>query len=400
MTSQIILGNFEGIVVASDTASTYTRTGAVTHDNHKIIDLGPDHKVLISLAASTWQDGQPQSATIRQWRNSLVEPLVRIEDYAESFYEWHQRAQVNVSREQSSDNIVGSLLDHSAFLRSRVERSGALSDEEGDWLEGMEDYAVGETIREIFEDGFEWLSGLPNYASISDGDAVEMLAEYEIDLDWIVNREFPGWPLTDEHRQILHRSWPLVISRAQYMPKGSTDLHFVGFGAKDTEPGFVEILNRGTIGNRPMQRIAPVRRIGPGENETRFILKPIAQDSAIEAFIRGIEINMLSSVRHSFDSEMTDALIQKFGSLNFDTAWNRVETRIHGLSRENFMQPFYDTLVGATLDRLAQIARTLIELQKIRSETESNVNSVGGEVDVVKITVDRGVEWIRGRALN
>ena len=90
MTSQIILGNFGGVVLASDTASTNTRSQAVTLDHHKIVDLGPRHRVVVSLASSLWQDGIPQTTVIRQWANSLREPLVRLEDYAQSFRQWHE----------------------------------------------------------------------------------------------------------------------------------------------------------------------------------------------------------------------------------------------------------------------------------------------------------------------
>jgi hypothetical protein len=48
------------------------------------------------------------------------------------------------------------------------------------------------------------------------------------------------------------------------------------------------------------------------------------------------------------------------------------------------------------VDRLAKVSRTMIEIQKIRSESEMRATTVGGDVDVVKVTAN-GVEWIRGR---
>ena len=48
MTSQIILGNFNGVVVASDSASYLRDTKAVSHGNHKIVDLGDNHRVVVA----------------------------------------------------------------------------------------------------------------------------------------------------------------------------------------------------------------------------------------------------------------------------------------------------------------------------------------------------------------
>lgn len=400
MTCQVMLANFNGVAVASDTATTNTRSNAVSLGNHKIFELGGAHRVLVALAASAWQDGQPQSQTLLQWRNSLREPLLRLEDYVQSFNAWHSSGVIGSNDQQSSDNLKWCIIDHFKFLNRRVGESGVFDVAGDDWLPGMVESTIEQTVTEIFEEGLEWLRGLPNYPSIDDDVVIGLLERYEVNVDYLIFNELSRLELTDRQIEILKESVPLTISRAQYIPAGSTDLHFIGYGLEDSAPGIIELSNRGTIGDLPMQLVLPQLRIGADAKGSTSLVKFAAQDSAIDAFFTGIEVNMMQRVKSSFDAEMQNTLGSKMGIVDFEDAWDKVEDRIQFLQRRHFVTPFHEVVGSAPVDRLAELASTLVELQKIRSETDPGVNSVGGDVDVAVITADRGVEWVRGRATN
>ena len=399
MTSQIILGNFGGVVIASDTASTNTRSQAVTLDHHKIVDLGPRHRVVVSLASSLWQDGIPQTSVIRQWANSLGEPLVRLEDYAQSFRQWHEFGNLQNVELDSKANVVSCLSDHYGYLAELINQSGALS-EDDDALAEVSDHIAEQTILEIVERGLAWLEGLPNYEGFSDDDAGNAIQQLNVDIVREINRSLSPIPLTDHMIELLIRSAPLSVARAQYMPRSSSDLHFVGYGTQDATPAFIELSNRGTVVNRPMHFLGDPIRVGAGEEYFRFLVKPIAQDSAIDAFIRGMDGNIAPQIRQYFDNHYTksNAFVASGESVTeIDEAWDYADEKIQELTQERFVRRFLDFITNSTVDRLAEVSRTMIEIQKIRSESELRPTTVGGEVDVVKVTAN-GVEWVRGRA--
>lgn len=397
MTSQIILGNFDGVVVASDSAAFLRDTGAVSHGTHKIVDLGKNHRVVVAIAARSWQDGQPITATLRQWKKTLGEPLLNIEDYAESFNAFHFSGSVDFSERQSRQNIVDSLNDHYDFLLERLDESGVLYGGDFDWLEGIAEFVTEVGVTEILQQGFDWLDSLPNYPAISDAKALEIVESYSVDLQDLVFPRFAIYNLTEIQRQILLDSVPLVVSRAQYMPNGSTDLHFVGYGARDNYPGLVEISNRGTIGNLPMQLVMPVARVHANDDGYKVLIKTVAQDSAITSFIRGSEFNSVSLVMNQISLALEDSRIAVDEVFDKHEIREIVELNVDHLSHKHYVHPFQGVISGANLERISEIARTLIEIQKIRSESNSAPTTVAGDVDVVRIS-DSGVQWIRGRA--
>ena len=397
MTSQIILGNFDGVVVASDSASYLRDTKAVSHGNRKIVDLGDNHRVVVAIAASAWQDGQPISATLRQWKKSLVEPLLNIEDYAESFNAFHLAGSVDFSERQSHQNIVDSLEDHYNFLLSRLDESGVLYGGDFNWLEGIAEFVTEVGVTEILQKGFDWLESLPNYPAISDAKALEIFDQYDIDLEDLIFPRFAIYDLTPAQRKILLDSAPLVVSRAQYMPKGSTDLHFVGYGANDNYPGVVEVSNRGTIGNLPMQLVLPVARLHPNDDGFSVLITPVAQDSAITSFITGSEFNSVDLVMNQISLALRDSRASVNEVFEQHEIRKTVERNVDHHLQKNYIHPFQRLIGDAHLDRMSEIARTLIEIQKIRSESNNAPTTVAGDVDVVRIS-DAGVHWVRGRA--
>jgi hypothetical protein len=148
-----------------------------------------------------------------------------------------------------------------------------------------------------------------------------------------------------------------------------------------------------------MHYLAEPIRVGAGGDDYRFLLKHIAQDSAIEAFIRGMDGNIAPQIRQYFDNYYTKSnafFVSGKSVKDIQEAWDYADEKLRELSDERFVRLFLDFITNSTVDRLAEVSRTMIEIQKIRSESEMRPTTVGGDVDVVKITAN-GVDWIRGR---
>jgi hypothetical protein len=336
---------------------------------------------------------------IRQWANSLGEPLLRLEDYAQSFRQWHEFGNLQNMELDSKANVISCLSDHFGYIAELISESGVLFRDE-DALAEVSDHIAEQTIIEIIERGLAWLEGLPNYEGFTDEDAERAIQQLNVDVVREINQSLSPIPLTDKMIELLMRSAPMTIARAQYMPRNSSDLHFVGYGIQDATPAFIELSNRGTVLNRPMHFLAEPVRVGAGEGDRRYLVTHIAQDSAIEAFIRGMDGNIAPQIRQYFDNHYTKSnafVANGKGVTEIDQAWNYADEKIQELTWERFVRRFVDFITHSTVDRLAEVSRTMIEIQKIRSESELRPTTVGGEVDVVKVTAN-GVEWIRGRA--
>jgi hypothetical protein len=364
-----------------------------------MVDLGSPHRVVVSLASSLWQDGIPQTTVIRQWVNSLREPLLRLEDYAQSFRQWHEFGNLRNMELDSRMNVVSCLSDHYGYISETISESGVLFGDD-DALTEVSDHIAEQTILEIIERGLAWLEDLPNYEGFSDDDAETVIGKLNVDVVREIHRSLSPIPLTDQMIEILIRSAPLAVSRAQYMPGQSSDLHFVGYGLEDTTPSYIELSNRGTVLNHPMHFLAETVRVGAGDEDYRFLVKLIAQDSAIEAFIRGMDGNIAPQIRQYFDNHYTKTntfFASGKSVADIEEAWNYADRKLEELTQDRFVRRFIDFITSSTVERLSEVARTMIEIQKIRSESELRPTTVGGDVDVVKITVN-GVEWIRGRS--
>lgn len=397
MTSQMVLANTHGIAIASDTATTDSRSGAVQLGENKIFDLGSAHRVVVAHSSVVWIDDLPQSEAIRQWSKTLTEPLVSLDDYAQSFTDWFRMGRWKVSENTSRANAIACIQDHFAYIQQRFSRLEEVVWTDNDALPGMElDIAHGEFARMV-EEGVEYLDSLDDYDAMSTARGEELLRELQIDVLRIAESFFAP-PLFEDGRiqHLLNLSAALAITKAQYVPNASADLCFAGYGSGDVFPRLVRLSNRGSIGQYPLHLIHDLDEVNPADKSNAFA-RSLAQDSAIRGFAFGMDDEVPNLVWQSLSREFLNESARYGGPEKsqklLEDSWRKARFAIRDVSREYFFMPFLSHVVHQPLVRLAEIVETLVELQKIQSEISAAPTSVGGMVEVVTVDPEHGVVW-------
>ncbi|MDP6985572.1 MAG: hypothetical protein QGG05_21035, partial [Candidatus Latescibacteria bacterium] len=86
MTSQLILGNGQGLALASDSAATY---GSRTYeDATKIRHLPDPHRVAILQADGVTLLGLPVGVLMEEWQQTLGDGQMTLPGYRDSFMSW------------------------------------------------------------------------------------------------------------------------------------------------------------------------------------------------------------------------------------------------------------------------------------------------------------------------
>lgn len=397
MTSQMVLANTHGIAIASDTATTDSRSGAVQFGENKIFDLGPNHRVVVAHSSVVWIDDLPQSEAIRQWSNTLGEPLVSLDDYAQSFTDWFRLGRWQVSANTSRANAIACIQDHFAFIKRRYSRLEEVVWTDENALPGLElDLAHGEFHRLVLE-GVEYLDSLENYEGLNLRRGQQLVEELDIDVFRLAGSYFVA-PLLEssEVRRLIGITAALAITKAQYVPTASADLCFAGYGSEDAFPRFVKLSNRGSIGQNPLHLIHDRAAVNPAERENAFA-RTLAQDSAIRGFAFGMDDEVPNLVWQSLSREFANES-EHYGGMEkpqrlLEESWGKARIALRDVSAEYYFFPFLNHVIHQPLLRLAEMAETFVELQKIQSEMSAAPTSVGGLVEVVTIDPANGVVW-------
>ena len=384
MTSQIALFNQRGVAVASDTVVTITSGEGVRTRNNidKIWTLGGSHLVVVLVSGRPEINLVDGRILVTEWSRTLDTPLPTVSDYASSFANWlsSDAAPIHESGERSL--VHECLREHLRYIYQ------GLSDdiEELDLTE----HQIPEYFRARVNARIEALEQRELYAGASDESDSSLLDSHQIDSVTMVDRLFEDCPGLEEVRPRLLESLPLALSRRDH--SRTTTLAFVGFGADDMFPKSVQLECRGRYGG--IARVTIAEPFGPSHENLGGALSMYAQDSAIQGFLRGVQLDALEAIIDGFSdyviekSEDKDEGIQRANEMA-DTVREKIFERLNTA----YVYPMLDTIGSLGLSDLVELARSLVGIQAMRANASPTPPGVGGLIESLVIDRSRGIRW-------
>jgi hypothetical protein len=73
--------------------------------------------------------------------------------------------------------------------------------------------------------------------------------------------------------------------------------------------------------------------------------------------------------------------------------------RVWDNSEDRFVAPLRYAIAGLPTATLADVARSLVELQALRQTTTAEQSTVGGPIDVAVISRSGGFKWIKHKSV-
>jgi hypothetical protein len=389
MTSQVGITNHSGVAVASDTVITAFLHGGAKSlgSSHKILELGPAHKLLVLLSGSVTTNRVTNRLFVTEWASTLQAPFATLEEYVASFVHWMETNSTihSIDSEIARANYL--LDDHFYEIMRRAKAR---------WEELSEDLkqysSQGEILVTVAQEGYEYLSSLELVPGVdSDRFFNEFLENEEFDLKSKLEYYFKYLGMNFTSESILMNSCPLILARQQFF-EGESTVAFIGFGESEYFAGNIRLDVRGFYGGKFVYRLGDYHAVSP---DTAALISPFAQDQAIFGFLQGFRFAVLDYAEHLIEKYVNEAIENDEGeNLGGDIA-SKVRQEVFDHFRRKITDPLLNSIEGLDLFHLANLADSLVGMEATSSFGADGPATVGGMIEVATIDRQNGVTWVR-----
>jgi hypothetical protein len=178
-----------------------------------------------------------------------------------------------------------------------------------------------------------------------------------------------------------------------------------GFGHDEIFPKIIEFKLGELFENR--LRIANVRE-GEINDNTVAIISPFAQRDMVDTFMQGIEPKLQKKLYAIIDGELKK-LASKISKsyklpenkllLEFDKSFHEIRKIFFEYKDKRYVQPIVETVSFLNKEGVIELAESLVNITSLKRKTSSEVETVGGPVDIALITKGDGFQWIKKKEL-
>lgn len=378
MTAEVVIMNRLGVALAADSAVTIGGQKILNSAN-KLYMLAPNHSVGVLVFNNSDFMGVPWEILIQQFRNHLTETGTRfdlLEEYLDDFVRFLREEAHDLFPVEIQDNYVNWLIERTLVhdirdmilegLQQKVlAQGGTLSEDE---ILEFSAKVVDQVCR-IWEDSAD----LP----VPDGYGAVLEEAFRPHFDNAYDEHLGNVTLPPGSKDRLWSMTASCLTKARWFNQHFTGVAFAGYGDRDLYPRLgvyqFESYVRGHLKHTMSQ---PLLKVGPKPDESSAAIVPLAQDDVVRTIIEGVHPTFLELLQEHVDG--------------FAEASGTVRTKM----REQFTNPIVNIVATLPKDELANMAETLVSMTSFMRRVSSNLETVGGPIDVAVISKKDGLVWI------
>ncbi len=388
MTAEIVVMNREAVALAADSAVTIGGGPKVLNTVNKVFMLAPDHSVGILLYNNPDLMDIPWEILIKYFRDYIIDnkiQLADLEDYAEGFLNHIEQNGSKYITPEQEDYFVNKMLfieywEISGSILNKISdifyQNAEISEDE------INNIAI-ETIKNRYSKWTNYPDILPS--DISEKFRKNILSKFEEDLIKNIKYRFEKFSLPEISIKELKDIGLYKISKIEEKPNNElpyTGIVFSGYGRENIFPVCISYEIYCYLCNTLVYREGKKCRIGFSEEERTAEIIPFGQVDVVRNIING-RLDL-------YEIMVKRELIEKLESNDVDEILNKIQDKIW----EKHTQPIIDTIDVLPKDELASVARTLVNLTSFMRRVSSDVETVGGPVDVSVISKKDGFVWV------
>tara|TARA_B100002003_G_C14116667_1_gene537080 strand:+ start:477 stop:1769 length:1293 start_codon:yes stop_codon:yes gene_type:complete len=422
MTAQLIFANGNGVALASDSAATLRDYAYET--NEKIVPLSEPHQLAVVGAGFGHFYKLPIEVMVRQWGRSLGdERLSSVEEYRDRFLSWIALSLDELASPEERDIRAldffspkyGYLLRLSEQLNQILEQAERPEGAEEE-LPGLIETRVLGFLREQNQGamnvpGSHVISAAKAESQMISAELVEGIFERlwnwvgddRLGLCSVVEKNLGWLPRSEEIEQEIQTAIKLCIEKSTAFPLGGSGilLSFAGYGSDDLLPEISSVRLGGALGDHVWFRDVPCTY----SRDKRLFCRvhSQAQDDQIMQFLTGLGLpdqigwNLMEHSRHkvhaAWDKLDYSQRTRERMSRAYDDAVGSLIEEAMKWGREESLGKAMVAFANMPLDELANVARSLIDLQKMKKTVMADFPNVGGPIMVATITLHEGFQW-------
>jgi len=202
---------------------------------------------------------------------------------------------------------------------------------------------------------------------------------------------FDDTPVTAHLRRKAHRIAELLVCKAEPFDTDAV-LAFVGYGEDEYFPTLYQVTVSGSIGG--VLRRYDESRTAVGA-ETGVTITPLGMTEAINTFLRGVSPEYRSVAHAALDQFAESLDLQTPESVKqVEAAHRRLEDELKRMEWDIYLTPMLDVVETLPIAETVRLADALVGLATLRQVVRGD-STVGGPIDVARITRDDGFAWVR-----
>ena len=421
MTSQLILANGSGVALASDSAASLDIGRYVYETKEKIVPLSEPHQIAVVGAGLADFYKLPTKVVVRQWDRSLGdERLSSVEEYRDRFMSWLAHSLDELAspeqRERRAFEFFSRRDGYLQQLSRRLERmleqaeapKGAGDEEPPELIETRVLGLLRERNQELMNVPGSHVISAAAESQVISAELVEGTFERLWDgvgddgpvLSSAIEEAFEWLPRSEEIEHEIHTNIKFAIEKSRWFPIDFSAilLSFAGYGSDDLLPEISSVDLAGAFGEHVWFRDVPCRHSRDEEFFCRVHSQ--AQDDQITQFLTGIGHfgrEVVERSRHQVHAEWDkfdySQRTRERLSHAYDDAIGSLIEEAARFGREVELGRAMKGLATMSLDELANTARSLVDLQKMKKAVMTDFPSVGGRIMVATITLHEGFQW-------
>lgn len=385
MTAIVGVLNKHAVAIAADSAVTLGGGRKVLNSANKLFALSKRHPVAIAIYGSADLVGTPWEVIIKEYRKkSKNEPFASLKDYVDDFMAFLKNNNYFCNNEESTKNLQSSVIQLASNIIGIAECNS-----------NKMDVVIKRLEKENAQDAVEGVTQ----------DIISSLEEKVKPVIPLVIQEFNkyGFKISEDRFLSLVK---IVITKDICPLANRSGLVFSGYGEAELFPSIYDYSIGSVIDNVLMQKQQKVSQIS---KEKGSDICPFAQTDVMKTILEGVAPKMqniyLSSLEKTF-KKLTEALSTVIApkdtalsaavkNMKIDTFKTVFLATSKLAQKEQYSDPFVDSVSSLEKEDLADFAESLVRLTSLKRRISKEQDTVGGPIDVMVISKGDGIIWMK-----
>ncbi|NMH26563.1 hypothetical protein [Flavobacterium silvaticum] len=405
MTAEIGILNKTSVVLAADSAATISSHRKVFNTANKLFPLSNYEPVgLMIYNNSNWM-GIPLEIIVKSYTKTLQDKsFPALLEYRDDFLKFVKE---NFKRFINSDQIH-ELISFRLYdlLETLSETFKQIIDENAElWKDFTPDQFT-------YESELEFSKMLDMYSKITDDILPEFssykLEEFKLEFKKTIDKILPGFYVKNKvSRKSKYTQKIYKVLFNELTCKFSDDEDFTGiviagYGTDEIFPSICDIRLGEILDNKLRFDFSMTDSISINESA---IVCPFAQRDMVDTFFLGINpqiseelgtilIEELENSMKSFSKKYPEFSKDEL-KIHFGKIFENYSKRLRNYCVKNHINPIIKSVGYLRKEDLVELAESVINITSIKRKTNSDIQSVGGPIDIAVITKHEGFIWIK-----
>lgn len=400
MTAEIAILNKHAVALAADSKVSITGpSGAKTYDSvNKVFTLSKIQPVGIMIFGSAEFMQYPWELIIKSYRSHLGSgKFDTLQQYAENFLEYAMNFGDTTSTDVDQNVysiLVTSLVDDLKLAREQASefdiKIGSPS-----YVEHLSDYFEGRCKDLRADLYFDTISSI-----------LSVCKRHEPQIEAVISATLSRYKSPALNKSAKRYCYAILIS--QELSALASGIVVAGYGDLEIFPSIAEYNTDGIIGDTTKTLQSDITSI---TKQRRSCIRSFAQHDMVQTFMNGVDGTFMQIVCRTFMQsmqDMTSVIIDKYGtraakkaaireriSNAVEKESDQIVDELWDFTSKYYINPVTNTVAILPKDEMANLAESLVALTSVKRRVSSELESVGGPIDVAVISKGDGFIWIK-----